>query len=109
MRAGNYGALGHALFADHSQNQRLSAVVAVNFHAGLKLHADLVLDKALRLGQRNCVVDRLALRAGLVQIVHVAAAVVFQGKAFLGVDQVIAVFLLVEKLAFEFIHAVVPP
>ena len=109
MRAGDHRAVGQALFADHGQQQRLAAIVDIELRAGLQLHAEAVLDEALLFRQRDGVVHRLALDAGAVQIVHVAPAVVLHREALLGADQVIAVFLLVEKLLSQFIHASYPP
>ena len=102
--AGDNGAFSQALFADHSQQQRLAAVVAVDLHAGLELHAEMILDKAVLLRQGNGVDNRLALHARTVQVIHVALAVVLNCEALLGVDQIIAVFLLIKKIASQFIH-----
>ena len=109
MGSGDHRALGEGLSADDGQDQGLAPVILVDLVAGLQGHAGLVLHKALLLGQFDGVGNGLPLHAGAVQIVHVAPAVVLHCQALPGVDQVVAVFLLVEKLASQFIHAAVSP
>ena len=109
VRARNHCALGEALLADDGKHERLAAVISVYSHAGPQLHAELILDKALLLGQRNCVLDRLALGTGVVQVAHILPAVILNGDALICVDKVISVLLLVKELASQFIHFTKPP
>ena len=104
MSAGDHAALRQAFFADNGKHQGLAPVVAVDFHAGLQLHAGHIGHKALALSDGNGVCHGLSLGAGAVQIVHIRPGVVLHRDALLGADQVIAVFLLVKKLASQIFH-----
>ena len=109
MSACNNAALCKALFADHGEHERLTAIILIYPHAGLELHAEFIFDKALLLGKCYRVIDRLALGTGDVEVAHVLPAVFLDAKALLGVYQVIAVFLLIKELASKFVHIKEPP
>ena len=109
MGAGDHGAVGKTLAPDHSEGQRLAAVAAVDLHAGLESHAGLILDKAVFPGELDGVDDRLTLRSGVVQEAHVAAAVFLRGGMLVRIDQVVAVFLLVEQVLSHVIHVSISP
>ena len=104
MGAGDHAALRQAFFADNGQHQGLAPVVAVDLHAGFQLHAGHIGHKALALSDGNGVCHGLPLGAGAVQIVHIRPGVVLHRDALLGADQVIAVLLLVKKLASQIFH-----
>ena len=109
MGAGDHRALAQVLAADDGQHQSLPPVVAVELHARAQLHARHILYKAPLLRHGNGVVHRLPLRAGVVQKRHIAQAVVLQGFALLGADQVIAVLLLIKQAGSHIIHGSISP
>ena len=104
MGPGDHAALGQALFADDGQHQGLAPVVLIDLQPGFKLHAGHIGHKALALGDGDGVHHGLPLGAGTVQIVHILPGIVLHRDTLLGVDQVIAVFLLVKELASQVFH-----
>ena len=104
MGTGDDRAVGQTVLADNGEDKRLAAVAVIDLRAGAQLHAGVELDKSVLLRHSDRVRDSLALGAGIVQKLHVAAAVVLNGDMLGGIYQVVAVLRLIKKLAFDFIH-----
>ena len=104
MSTGNYCAAGQTVLADNREDKRLAAVAVIDLRAGAQLHAGAELNKPVLLRHGYRVRDGLALGAGSVQKLHIAAAVVLNCDVLGGVYQVVAVLRLIKKLAFNFIH-----
>ena len=92
------------MLADNGEDKRLAAVAVIDLCAGAQLHTGAELDKSVLLRHGDRVRDSLALGAGSVQKIHIAAAVVLNGDMLGGVYQVVAVLRLIKKLAFDLIH-----
>lgn len=92
------------LFADNGEHECLASVVAVYLAAGLKLHAELILNKACRLSLRYRELHRLTLCACGIEKAHVFAAIVFNGNTLSRINKIIAVFLLIEQIISNFFH-----
>ena len=101
-------ALAQRFLADHGQHQCLSAVILIDLVPRLERHTRHIGHKTAFLSQRDRAADSLALGARLVQPGHVIPAVVLQAQPLGGVNPVIAVFLLIEKLFSQVTHVQSP-
>ena len=106
VRGHDLRAVGQVLAADFHQHHALAAIAAIYLVAGLELHAPLIGDEALGLGQLDGVVGALPLGLAVVQILLVGLAIGLHGFQGSLVHQVIAVFGAGEQLFALGLHFV---
>ena len=106
VRGHDLRAVGQVLAADFHQHHALAAIAAIYLVTGLELHAPLIGDKALGLGQLDGVVGALPLGLAVVQILLVGLAIGLHGFQGSLVHQVIAVFDAGEQLFALGLHFV---
>ena len=113
MRGNDLRTVVNVLLADDGEDDALAAVVAVDLHAGLELHAGNEGHEAGVLRHLDGGADSLALGLCGVDELHVVFAVAFQLDALLGADAVIAVLGRAQQGLAQFFgfftHGLCPP
>ena len=105
MRRLDDAAVRHGTPAADGEKQRFATVNIIHLLSGLdRPVAVLERAEAGGLGEADGGADGFTLGTGLVEIRDIIPAVVLERRAFGGVHHVVAVFLLVEKGFFEFVH-----
>ena len=98
VRARDHAAVIERLLAEHSQHERLIAVIHIHLRARLQLHAERIRHKARVLRHADRLLDGLALGARGVEKALISLGVGKDLPGLLGVDLIVPVLRTVKQL-----------